>query len=372
MAISVDPMTFVITVPQADLTHISGIQYELNINDFRMWLKAWEDDQSYGITMLKTHNHNTEVTLSGLTYARIVEVLDPYTVEFEDGQYTVNCTGANHNLGDVRVANQVALVINNAAGLITSTDIEYAAYNGGVSVDVVDGVSITDGDAGKPNFPVDNLTDAKAIAEFRGFNTFYILGDITIPAGLTLSGYSFIGESPGKTTITVDTDAAVVGCEFYDATVAGTLDGNCAIKNCNIGNLNYVNGRIEQCLLEEGTIILGGSAEGHFLDCWSGVAGTSIPVIDMGDSGQDLSLRNYNGGIKLQNKSGSDNVTIDLNSGHVILDSTVTNGTIVIRGVGHVTDNSTGSANVLTNDLLERHELTDEHKRIQNLILARV
>ena len=118
MAISVNPMTCVITVPQADLTHVSGTMYELDLDDFRMWLKDWEDDQSGGITHLKTHNHNTEVTLSGTTYARIIEVLDPYTVEFEDGQYTINCVGANHNLADVKVPNQVSLIVNNSAGYV--------------------------------------------------------------------------------------------------------------------------------------------------------------------------------------------------------------------------------------------------------------
>ena len=133
MAISINPMTYVIYVPQADLTHISGVYYELDLNDFRQWLKDLEDDPDYGMWMPKTHDHNTEVTLSGITYARIIEILDPYTVEFEDGQYVVNCTGANHNLADVKVPNQVSLIVNNAAGLIV-----YASGSGVTQQDKLD------------------------------------------------------------------------------------------------------------------------------------------------------------------------------------------------------------------------------------------
>jgi hypothetical protein len=51
----------------------------------------------------------------------------------------------------------------------------------------------------------------------------------------------------------------------------------------------------------------------------------------------------------LRNKTGTDSVSIDLNSGQVIIDSDVTNGSIVIRGVGKLTNNSTGSVNYVMN-----------------------
>ena len=134
MAISIDPITYVIHVPKADLglIQVSPEVRELDLDTFRLALKDLEDDPNYGIFLLKTHNHNTEINLSGITYARLIEILDPYTVEFEDGQYTVSCTGANHNLADVRVANQVSLIINNSAGLVhnyTTQDISDSVFN---------------------------------------------------------------------------------------------------------------------------------------------------------------------------------------------------------------------------------------------------
>lgn len=122
MAISINWPTGVIYVPKADLVLIQASPEirGLNLNTFRLELKNLEDSIG-GMGFTKTHDHNTEVALSGIVYARIIKIVAPYTVEFEDGQYTVSCTGANHNLADVKVPNQVSLIINNAAGLIAPT-----------------------------------------------------------------------------------------------------------------------------------------------------------------------------------------------------------------------------------------------------------
>jgi len=118
MAISINWATKVITVPQADLTLVSGSIYSLDVDVFRLALKNLEDDVE-GIVWPDTHRHNTEVSLSGATYARSVEIINGYTITFENGSYTVKCEGANHNIGDVKNVNSVSLIIGNSAGLIS-------------------------------------------------------------------------------------------------------------------------------------------------------------------------------------------------------------------------------------------------------------
>jgi hypothetical protein len=121
MAISVNLATKLITVPQSDLTSVSGTLYELDVDWFRLALKDFEDGED-GIVMPTTHNHNTVVVLSGVSYARAVEIINGYTVAFQDtgSPYTVRCVGANHNLADVFVpgTSEVSLIIGNSAGLI--------------------------------------------------------------------------------------------------------------------------------------------------------------------------------------------------------------------------------------------------------------
>lgn len=120
MAISINWATRVINVPQTDLTPVSAGLYSLDVDWFRLRLKDIEDSEE-GAAFPDTHRHNTEVTLSGVTYARIVEVINGYTVTFQDTgtPYAVRCVGANHNLADVKNVNNVSLIIGNSAGLIT-------------------------------------------------------------------------------------------------------------------------------------------------------------------------------------------------------------------------------------------------------------
>jgi hypothetical protein len=118
MPISINCATHVITVPQSYLTLISSPLYELDVNQFRLDLKDWEDSET-GIAMPDTHRHNTAVILSGVTYARTLEILAPYTITFEDGTYSVRCVGANHNIADVKNVNSVSLIIGNSAGMIS-------------------------------------------------------------------------------------------------------------------------------------------------------------------------------------------------------------------------------------------------------------
>jgi hypothetical protein len=123
MAIAINWLTRRITIPQSDLTPISGVLYQLDVNAFRLQLKDLEDSED-GMGQPDTHRHNTQVVLSGVTYARTLELINGYTVEFQDTgtPYVVSCVGANHNLADVYVpgSSGVSLIIGNSAGLVVT------------------------------------------------------------------------------------------------------------------------------------------------------------------------------------------------------------------------------------------------------------
>jgi hypothetical protein len=123
MAISIDPATRIISVPQADMTSLGGGVYEYNLNAFRLELKDWEDSP-LGIDMPDTHTHDTESLLAGVLYARKIQVINGYTVTFEDGQYAVSLVGANSNVQDVANVNQVSVRPNNSAGLVVVSPAE--------------------------------------------------------------------------------------------------------------------------------------------------------------------------------------------------------------------------------------------------------
>ena len=139
MPIAINWATKVITIPQADLTYVSGSLYELDVNAFRLALKDIEDSEE-GAVFPDTHRHNTEVVLSGVTYARSVEIINGYTVTFQDvgSPYRVRCVGANHNISDVQNLNNVSLIVGNAAGLIVKS------VGSGLSVEEHDAVMLID------------------------------------------------------------------------------------------------------------------------------------------------------------------------------------------------------------------------------------
>jgi hypothetical protein len=93
----------------------------LDTEQFRLDLRGFEDDEE-GMPFPDTHNHSTEVTVAGITYARVIEIINGYTIEFEDGQYSVRLVGSNNNFFDVEngilTQNQVQVIPGNAAGLI--------------------------------------------------------------------------------------------------------------------------------------------------------------------------------------------------------------------------------------------------------------
>lgn len=119
MALSINWVTKVITVPQADLGIVSAGLYELNVETFRLALKDIEDGEE-GMSFPDTHRRNAPVTLAGVTYAQTFEIINGYTVTFQSTgtPYRVRVVGGNHNIGDVQNVNDVSLIIGNSAGLV--------------------------------------------------------------------------------------------------------------------------------------------------------------------------------------------------------------------------------------------------------------
>lgn len=122
MAPTIDWLTKVITVPIGDLTLVSGVNYDWDIDAFRLDLKDIEDSQQ-GMAHLDTHEHTGEKTLAGITYARFVEIINGYTVTLPNSAIKVTAFGANHNIVDVLNLNLAQLITNNSAGLVNVTQV---------------------------------------------------------------------------------------------------------------------------------------------------------------------------------------------------------------------------------------------------------
>jgi hypothetical protein len=128
MAITIDysdtvTPQYVINVPRADMLLVQSTPVEirqLNLDTFRQTLNDLMDDE-VGINFPTNHIHTAPLTVAGVTLARVVAILDPYAIEFEDGAYNVNVVGGNSNISDVTIKNQVGVNTANSAGLIQVT-----------------------------------------------------------------------------------------------------------------------------------------------------------------------------------------------------------------------------------------------------------
>ena len=352
--ISIDWPSGVIFVPKADLTLIQLVPTEireLNLDQFHLWLKDMEDSED-GICFPDTHIHNTEVILGGIVYARVIAMTNGYTVTFEDGAYAVNLVGANSNVGDVVNVNNVSVRSQNSAGLISAQAIEYSSFDDCVTIDATSSNTGTTFPTGTKQKPVNNLADALLIAAVRGMTRLFFIGDFTFAPGIMISGMTLEGEGMQRSTLTFQAGSVAAYCFVKNCMATGDILGVIGFEGCHISNMNSTSPIpssqtiIAKGCLIDGTLALPALYSGTLkvLDCWSNTPGAAMPVLDMGGSHANILVRNYSGDIEFQNCTQATNYAeMDFVSGHLTLDSSVTAGTFVLRGVATLINNSTGT-----------------------------
>ena len=344
-----------ITVFRTDMLQVQTTPvaiYQLNIIDFHDALRD-EEATALGAAYPTTHKYASSVTISGTPLAPVVEILEPYTITFEDALYNVNIVGGNSNISDRNNKNTVGVNTSNSAGLQDLSSLQAASFGDVVAVDAINGTVGTTFPIGTKGTPAKTTADAITIAQRQNINQLYIIGNITLDTGDNVGGFIIYGQSAITTTITVNTGADTLNTEFRDCSIGGTLDGGAILRECLIGQLTYITGFLDRCGLGTFPITLGGGTQAIFIDCFSAVPGGNTPTIDMGGTGISLAIRGYSGGVKLINKHDSSPTSIDMASGQVIFDATVTNtNNIYVRGMARVTDNSTGSVEIDTVGLI--------------------
>jgi hypothetical protein len=226
------------------------------------------------------------------------------------------------------------------AVFLDAPEVQHSSFGDVVSVDVGSSNTGTSYPVGTKPYPVNNMADALAIAVSRGLSTFYLLSDLTL-TGIDVSDYVFLGVNH-NITLTVDVSADTEECGFQNLMLEGTLSGQAHIRDCYVGDLSNVHGHITDSLLN-GLIELSGLGSLHAANCKDGFGGFTTPVIDCAGSGSELLVTDYFGGLTLRNKTGAEDFSLNVSSARIVLENTVTNGSLIVRGVGQLTDNSAGA-----------------------------
>ena len=122
MAVTLNHNTLVFSVPQSDLSLVSGSLYECDTNWLKQQMMAILA-AAEGIEKEDSFIHFQEYTVVGITYARAIQVINGYSIEFTpDSQWSVRLAGSNNNFFDVEngilIQNQVQVIAQNSAGLV--------------------------------------------------------------------------------------------------------------------------------------------------------------------------------------------------------------------------------------------------------------
>lgn len=352
MTISINWAARIINVPKVDMALIQSSPVEvreLDLNTFRLTLKDLEDDEA-GMPFLLTHNHNPPFAVGGIILARVVDIVNDYTVTFEDAAYIVNLVGANTNLADRVNPNNVSIRSSNSAGLVQTREIEVAAFGGGVTINAVSGAAGTTYPLGTESHPVNNLADALLIATVRGLKTLFIQGNFPLGSGDVVSDYKIIGlgatANGSKTTLTFTAGASASNTAYRDLRVEGVLAGESNFADCVIGSITNAHCVYQSCGMVGPMVAPSGGGFATHLKVFRDCSSTQNEfVFDQNGSQMKTLWTNFRGTLRIINGTHAGGTArIHMNGGTVTIDATCSAGIYNITGDCTVVDESTGAA----------------------------
>ncbi len=208
--------------------------------------------------------------------------------------------------------------------------------------------------------PVNTLARALTVAAAatQPIKEFAILQGSTITLASTFSGYQFNGEN--WTLALGGQDVSLSRFNGAAAGVSGIATGtNPFFYECSIGSVTLPPSAFQTCGLS-GTLTVGSAGDYYLVDCFSQVAGTAAPVIDMGAAGAtSISIRRWSGGLTFNNIASGDVISLDAVSGGTITLNGA-DGNVQVRGMCNVVDNRTGSPTLgTTNNMDARFDAVD-------------
>lgn len=259
---------------------------------------------------------------------------------------------------------QIIKTSSSSATLQELGDIQHAAFESAVQVDVINGSPGTLYPAGNTANPVDNLTDAAAINAVRGFDRYNIIKSMTLGNEASWQDAVFIGHSIIDTVINVAAVADVTKTEFLTCSLEGSLGDTTILLNCFLGEFNAladVRGVIEACSIGPAKITLGGpsTATVRFVNCRGAGSQLSPPTLNCAGDGPEVDIQDYVGQLNVENKTGESIFDITV-FGSLTLDASMTNGIVRVFGEGELIDNS-GPNCLVVDKMLHGDQLSALH-----------
>lgn len=331
---------------------------------WKRWIRSGSNAQYLEALRTVGGDPIDETTILGDTYF----LTNGWRIRGYDGTYTLNVAGNLYTeegsgsylsitgSGTVTYLSTVSNLIQTS--IIQQDEIEYSSYNGGVTLDVINGSAGTTFPIGTSRSPVNNLQDAQSIATTRGFKKIFLRNDTIFESDDNLDGYIFITDVP-EIYLQIESSSTHY-TQFKDINISGSFNGHVHFENCKVGDVNNVYGDFKYCIIQGNiNVVTESSEQVLFYDCYTGQV-TAPPILDMGGDGPKVAIRGYTGAMRFTNKTGSTQASfIDLNSARVGFDSGITSGSFIIRGVGYIYLNDSTNTTFDVTGLMSTQTVTE-------------
>jgi hypothetical protein len=247
------------------------------------------------------------------------------------------------------------VLINNIQPITQGTSLllgttQTAVYNGKVVYDVITGVAGTTYPTGTHSQPSNNLTDALAIAASTGADTLEVHGLLTLDQDVTK--FRIIGGTNSRldrlSLAGFDIDESII----EDMEVAGDGQGTVEMVRCNLDNTTGMVGTFRDCGFMNTVTLATGTT--YIIDCFSEVQGNTKPVLNCNNVLVDVGFRRYTGGLSVINSNNAGStLSFDLASADLLLNASVAEGDIVVRGIGTMTQNQGANVVLVKNGFVD-------------------
>ncbi len=230
-------------------------------------------------------------------------------------------------------------------------DIPRLRYLGSVWIDTANGAAGTVvGVNGLPDNPVTTLADALSLTTAMGLRSLTVVtGNLLLTASLTEFFVTLRDESE------LDFGGQNVnGTELCGGVLKGAMTGVITARDCLLEDVSGLRGLALRCGLMGMTTL--GAGTTTLAACRSNMPGTASPTLAFGSPTAACNLRGYSGGLQVEDMTVAAHImTAEFIAGQIVVDSSCTGGTLVIRGVvGPITDSSVGTAVIRIGALLPK------------------
>ena len=188
--------------------------------------------------------------------------------------------------------------------------------------------------------PVNNINDAIILAEEYNISDIRLIrGDLTIDADVS---YYQITADSSEQKVTLLANSTLTDATFINMSLEGEVNGyNIHADQVKLIDVSNIAGDV-RFTGYAGNILLAPNASFVSTNSYSLKSGNETPfIVFNGDN--DVSIRSYSGGLRVQNLTGNSSATFEFIAGKIFLDNTDVGGTASVRGTVLLTDSSAGT-----------------------------